>query len=248
MTEIGRMTIRLGEVDSTNEYAKELIGQGCLEGTIVLSEIQTGGKGRLDRKWESPKGGLWMSICLKPKGGLVGDKLGIIPLLTGCAAARAVEGLSEKNARVKWPNDVMINGKKMAGILSESILQGEDRWVIVGIGINVNNQVQEGYDFSEISTSITEETGRNFDLEKLLVQLICEFERLYNMAEDGRDSEVLDEWRGMADTLGKKVSINRISGEITGIARDIDEVGALILELHNGYTETILAGDCQHLE
>ncbi len=248
MTEIGRMVIRLEEVDSTNEYAKELIGQGCLEGTVVLSDIQTGGKGRLARKWESPKGGLWMSICLKPKDGLVGDKLGIIPLLSGCAAARAVSGISDLNARVKWPNDVIINGKKMAGILSESILNGEDRWVVVGIGIDVNNPVQEGYEFSDISTSITEETGRKFDLEKLMVQLICEFERLYNMAESGKDAEVLDEWRGMADTLGKKVSINRISGEITGIARDIDEVGALILELQNGHTETILAGDCQHLE
>ena len=248
MTEIGRMVIRLGEVDSTNEYAKVLIGQGCLEGTVVLSDLQTGGKGRLARKWESPKGGLWMSICLKPKGELVGDKLGIIPLLSGCATARAVKGVSDLNARVKWPNDIIVNHKKMAGILSESIMHGEERWVIVGIGININNPVQEGYEFSDISTSITEETGKEFDLEELRVQLICEFERLYNMAEAGKDAEVLDEWREIADTLGKKVSINRISGEINGIARDIDEVGALILELHNGHTETILAGDCQHLE
>ena len=248
MTEIGRMIIRLDEVDSTNEYAKELVGQGCLEGTVVLSETQSGGKGRLARKWESPKGGMWVSICLKPKGGLVGDKMGIAPLLSGCAVARAVEGVSGLNARVKWPNDVMVNNKKMAGILSESIMHGEDRWVIVGIGINVNNPIQEGYEFSDISTSIKEETGSELDQEELLVQLICEFERLYNMAESGKDAEVLDEWRGIADTLGKKVSINCISGEISGIARDIDEVGALILELHNGHTETILSGDCQHLE
>ncbi len=248
MIEIGRMVIRLDEVNSTNEYAKELILQGCQEGIVTLSDIQTGGKGRLSRKWESPMGGLWMSICVKPKGELVGDRLGIIPLLAGCAAARAIKGVSGLNARVKWPNDIMFNGKKMAGILSESILHEGDRWVIVGIGIDVNNPVQEGYDFSDISTSIREETGKVHDLEELRVQLICEFERLYNMAESGKDTEVLNEWRGMADTLGKKVSINRISGEINGIARDIDGTGALILEIAPGVNEVILAGDCRHLE
>ncbi len=248
MTEIGKIVVRLEEVDSTNEYAKELIGQGAKEGTLVISGIQTGGKGRLDRIWESPKGGLWISVALKPKGGLVGDKLGILPLMAGCAVAKAVNAVSGLDTRLKWPNDVMINGKKMSGILAESIIHDDDRWVIIGMGINVNNNVQEGYDFSSVSTSIIEEKGSPTEIEQLEIQLICELERLYNMAVEGQDKEILNEWRSTADTLGRKVLILRQKDELAGIAKDIDDKGALILELEDGSTEIVLAGDCQHID
>ncbi|MCK4757720.1 MAG: biotin--[acetyl-CoA-carboxylase] ligase [Thermoplasmata archaeon] len=248
MTELGWKIFRMDEVDSTNSFAKELITQSVEEGCLVISDIQTGGKGRMDRKWESPKGGLWLSIILKPKGELVGDRLGIIPLMSGCAAARAIEAISGLTTRVKWPNDVIINENKISGILSESIVHNRERWVIVGIGINVNNEVQDGYEFNRSPTSIIEETGNNTDLRTLEVQLICEMERFYNMAQSGKAKGVLDEWRQMADTLGRNVIINRIGDEIIGKAVDIDENGALVLELEDGSLEVIMAGDCQHLE
>lgn len=248
MTELGRKIFRMDEVDSTNSFAKDLIIQGVEDGSLVISDTQTGGKGRMDRKWESPKGGLWLSIILKPKGNLNGDRLGIIPLMSGCAAARAIEAVSGLTARVKWPNDVIINENKISGILSESILHDRERWIIIGIGINVNNSFQDDQKFSRMPTSIIEETGNKTDLRALEVQLICEMERLYNMAQDGKTKGVLDEWRQMAETLGRNVIVNRIADEIIGKAVDIDENGALVLELKDGTTETIMAGDCQHLE
>ena len=246
MNEIGRKIIRLAEVDSTNEYAKHLIGMGAEEGLAIVSETQTKGKGRLDRLWESPKGGLWLSIILEPEEPISGDKLGILPLMAGCAAAGAIQ-CTGLNARVKWPNDVIIHGKKACGILSESITHDGRRYVIIGIGINVNNKVREGYEFSDVSTSIIEEIGQSMDIELVERALLSEMNRLYrSMKEDSR--LVLEEWKKMADTIGRRVVIITPSGDVTGTAKDIDENGALLMEVEDGIIATVTVGDCRHLD
>lgn len=264
----GNKIIRLAEVGSTNEYAKELISKGiAVEGTVVVADVQTSGKGRLERLWESPKGGLWLSLILEPEEPIAGNKLGILPLMAGCAAAGAINcaladsggqtcrdkpdnassASTTKTARVKWPNDVMINGRKACGILSESLTHDGRRYVIIGIGININNRVQEGYGFSPVSTSIMEEVGRATEIELVQRALLSEIDRLYtNMKTNSQ--RVLEEWRRLADTPGRRVCINTPSGEVTGLARDIDENGALVVETEDGKTAAVSAGDCRHLD
>ncbi len=248
MTELGKITIRLEEVDSTNELAKEYIADSLGEGAVIVAEVQTQGKGRLDRVWESPKGGLWLSIILKPGETVIGDKMGVIPLMTGSAVAHAISTFAEIEARVKWPNDVVINGRKVCGILSQSIVHDDERWVVVGIGVNVNNKVREGYEFSPVSTSLTEELGEELDVDSLMKIVVCELEHFYNLLKEDKSDEVLEDWLGLSDTIGKKVKITTPTEEIVGVARGIDENGALILELENGDSQIVNVGDCRHLE
>jgi len=244
---IGQKVFRYHSVTSTNEVLKELAAEGFEPGTVVIGAIQTKGRGRMERTWVSPEGGLWLSVLLDASPEFRENKFGIIPLMTGCAVANAVSAAAGLAARVKWPNDVLINGKKVCGILGEIIDVEGKHLAVVGIGINVNNPVHEGYEFSPISTSIAEELGKEVNLEELERVLLAELDCRNNLLNEEKFDDILGEWRSISDTLGKKVRITTQTGDIEGLAKDIDENGSLMLE-RGGQVEIVLAGDCSHLE
>jgi len=244
---IGHKIIRYGSVTSTNEVLRELAQEGIEPGTVVVSSVQTKGKGRMTRTWESPEGGLWMSVLLETKKEFDNNKFGLIPLMSGCAVATAVMHEYNIDAGVKWPNDVLINGKKACGILGEIINVEEKQLAIIGIGINVNNKVQEGYEFSQVSTSLIEERGRKSRIEELENAILQELNHRNEMLVAGKYDELLDEWRELSGTLGKRVKITTLDEEFEGLTKDIDENGSLILEMDDGSLKTINVGDCQHL-
>lgn len=244
---IGQKIFRYDSVTSTNEVLKELAMEGFQPGVAVISGIQTKGRGRMERAWESPEGGLWLSVLLDASPEFRENKFGLIPLTVGCAVAETISAVTGLEVRVKWPNDVLIEGKKVCGILGEIVEVEGKHLAIVGIGINANNPVREGYEFSQISTSIAEELGKEADLEELEHVLLAELDCRANLLADQKFDAILEEWRSLSYTLCKKVKITTQTGEIEGLAKDIDDNGSLILE-RDGQVETVLAGDCAHLE
>ena len=244
----GRKIIRYDTVGSTNEELKKLAQEGAGPGTVVISKVQTKGKGRMTRTWESPEGGLWLSILLETETDFDNNKFGIIPLMSGCAVATAIMHEYNIEAGVKWPNDVLINGRKTCGILGELLKVDGKQLAIIGIGINVNNKVQEGYEFSQISTSIIEATGKKNKLENLEETVLQEIKHRIDMLAAGKYDELLHEWRELSGTLGHRVIIAGPNEMFEGLAKDIDENGSLILQLDDKTIKTVNVGDCTHLD
>ncbi|MCK5396625.1 MAG: biotin--[acetyl-CoA-carboxylase] ligase [Thermoplasmata archaeon] len=244
----GRKIFRYETIGSTNQALRELAQEGAGHGTIVVSKVQTKGKGRMTRTWESPDGGLWMSILLETEENFDNNKFGLIPLMSGCAVATAIMHEYNIEACVKWPNDVLINGKKACGILGELLNTDGKQLAIIGIGINVNNKVQEGYEFSQVSTSVLEETGKKNKLENLEETILQEIKHRIDMLAAGKYDELLDEWRELSGTLGQRVIIAGPKEMFEGLAKDIDENGSLIIEMNDKSTKTVNVGDCTHLD
>ena len=245
---LGHKIIRYDRVSSTNEVLRELAHDNFEPGTVVVARTQTRGKGRMTRTWESPEGGLWLSILMETEDSFDNNKFGIIPLMSGCAVATAIMNEYNIEAGVKWPNDVLIDGKKICGILGELLNVDGKQMAIIGIGINVNNGVQEGYEFSQFSTSLIEERGRKSKIEDLENAILMELNYRNDMLVAGEYDELLNEWRELSGTLGKRVKITAPNEMIEGLAVDIDENGSLILELDDNGRKTVNVGDCTHLD
>jgi BirA family biotin operon repressor/biotin-[acetyl-CoA-carboxylase] ligase len=244
---LGFKTFRYDTVDSTNDLLKGLAADGIEPGAVVTARIQTGGKGRMGRRWESPEGGLWMSVLLDAVPALRENKFGLLPLMAGASVASAIAMEYGLDASVKWPNDVLVGGRKACGILGELFkAQGRDL-AVMGIGVNVNNRIRNaGYEFSGASTSIMEEFGRDAHIETLEVAILEELGFRLELLEAGEHRKILDDWRQLSSTLGREVSVSTPSGIVKGVARDIDDDGSLLLE-SGGRTVTVMAGDCTHL-
>ena len=228
-------------VDSTNELAKKLAYNGAADGTIVIAEEQTGGKGRLERSFFSPKSkGIWFSIILRP---LCTPK--DAPKFTLMAAVAVVRALEKFNLRtgIKWPNDILYDGRKLVGILTEMSAEiGHVNYIVVGIGINVNVRREEfPADIREIAASLSEMNGENLNRAKIFRAILEEFDKLYISCNF---DEVFKIWRKFNITLGEKVTVlSAESGEIfTGTAIDIDNEGALIVD-SGGERKIVYAGD-----
>ncbi|AHF79760.1 biotin--[acetyl-CoA-carboxylase] ligase [Thermococcus paralvinellae] len=235
---IGRKIIYLQEVDSTNEFAKGIAPQEE-EGTVIVADIQTKGKGRKLRVWSSPKGGLWMSIILKPN---VHPKH--LTKLVFISALAVVETLAEFGieSKIKWPNDVLVGGKKICGILSEGkYSENRVEYVILGLGINVNNELPK--ELKDTATSIREVLGFEVPLIDVFKKLIGKLDKEYLQYLKGNYEEILGRWKMYSAIIGKRVRIITDDGEIAGVAIDIDENGALILKQNNGVLERIYYGD-----
>jgi BirA family biotin operon repressor/biotin-[acetyl-CoA-carboxylase] ligase len=244
---IGHKIIRYGAVSSTNGVLKKLAEDGVEPGTVVVAEVQERGRGRLQRTWESPKGGLWLSVLLDAEKQTAEGKTGLITLMAGCAVAEAISNTFKLEARVKWPNDVLIKGKKVCGILGEMVNVRKKHLAVIGIGVNVNNPVKKGYDFSPFSTSLTEELKKELAMEELEAEILCQLEKRNQLLSNGEFDAILEDWRKLADTLGKKVRLMTPTGQLEGVAKDIDENGSLLVKKPDGKIETVTAGDCEHL-
>lgn len=231
-------------VDSTNTYALKLAREGAPDGTVVISDQQTAGRGRLGRVWVSPPGvNIYMSVLLRPA--IPPAEAPLCTLAAAAALTRAVRGLYGLAASIKWPNDMLINGLKAAGILTEmSSEHGRVRHIVVGVGIDVNMPRELFPDeIRHISTSIMLEYGGKVSRAGLIRRFLEEFERYYGFLAGRERERILDEWRAMSCTLGRKVRVVGVKGEKTGFARDIDDSGSLVLEVDGGGVETVTSAD-----
>ncbi len=232
----------LETIGSTNDFAKSLIRSGVGEGAVIVARRQSSGRGRFTREWHSPEGGLYMSIILRPHLGL--EHAPLIGLLCGCAAAWTIQKVSGENASLKWPNDIMIDGKKVGGILSELVCNNESL-IIVGIGINLNNPIDTlPSGVRKTATTLVHELGREVSMDDFLTTLIRRIDFLLDrvLATNTFDS-VISEWRGLSSTLGNSVIVNGVSGIIRGEAVDIDSHGRLKILCPDGTIALVAEGD-----
>jgi BirA family biotin operon repressor/biotin-[acetyl-CoA-carboxylase] ligase len=228
------------EIGSTMDVARELAKKGAKEGTIVIAEAQTRGRGRLRREWLSPEGGIYFTVILRPRISPVYAPR--INLMAAIAVAATIRKLFELNAELKWPNDILIAGRKVCGILAEMDAEMDVvNFVNVGIGINANNSVTQ---FEKPATSLKDALGRKISRKEFLSALLVEIERRLPLL---MKAELLKEWKKLSATLNKDVRIMSLGEEVVGRAIDIDATGALILRKKDGSLTTVLVGDCIHL-
>ncbi|MEC0243290.1 biotin--[acetyl-CoA-carboxylase] ligase [Paenibacillus dokdonensis] len=231
---------------STQEEAKLLAEEDAPEGTLVIAEEQTGGKGRMGRKWYSPKGkGIWMSLVLRPK-----QPMHFMPqmtLMTGVAVCRAVRRTTGVMAGLKWPNDLLVNGRKISGILLESAAEDEYvRYCIAGIGISVNLDPQDyPQALTDVATSLKIEAGEEVDRVALIAAVLEEFEVLYALYQQEGFGPIASLWEALSVTLGKSVTVNTARGAVIGTAEKLDLSGALLVTTGEGQHESIFSGDVE---
>ena len=245
---MGKEILCFRKVFSTNSIAKFLANHSADEGTVLISEIQTKARGRSGKKWEAPDGGVWMSLILRPN--VPTARIGLITLATGVAIAKSIRSLGV-DARIKWPNDVLIHGKKISGVLTEvNATFNEIDWIVVGIGIDSNLKLE---DFSEDirigTTTLTEELPSKVDENELIAIFLNEFEKVYQLYKDGEIETILKDWRDLADTIGKYVNITQTGGKVTqGYVVGINNEGSLIIERQDGTLEKIISGELRTVE
>lgn len=243
-TLIGRDIRFFNVLDSTNHYASKLAHQGKPEGTVVIADCQTGGRGRFNRVWQSPPGrNLYTSIILRPS-----VEPSIAPQLTLTAGVAVVDVLSqycEKPVTLKWPNDVQVGGKKICGILTEMRTSGASvDYVIVGIGINLNMRKNEFHeDFREASTSVREENNDDVSRLQFTIDLYASFERWYKMYCSEGFEPIRTAWLDYAGIVGKQIRVNQPDDVRRGTALGIDEYGALLIFDDEQNIKRILSGD-----
>ncbi|HDR5039275.1 TPA: biotin--[acetyl-CoA-carboxylase] ligase [Bacillus anthracis] len=239
---IGQEIVYFDRIDSTNSYAKKEANK-LKDGTVILSEEQLLGRGRRGRNWSSPKGtGIWMSLVLKPNiPPTEGVKMTQIAAAAVCKAIRELTGL---NALIKWPNDIVINGKKICGILTEMAGElNEVNYIIVGIGINVNT---DGFacELKEKATSLFIEGGKKIDRKELVVNILKNFEVLYNNYIKDLDlDETLVIVKNYSAILGKEIKIIQGNLEKKARAIDINNEGLLLVQMDGGSKELISSGE-----
>ncbi len=248
---IGREIYYLPTVDSTNNYAKELARSGCGDGTVIIADQQTQGRGRMGRSWHSAdKRGIWMSIILRPPVGL-GD-IQIITLAASLAVALAVDEIFDIKVGIKWPNDIVLGGKKICGILTEMSMEMEQvDFLVLGIGLNFK---QQGSDFpkeiDDRATSLGVYLKKTYNLDignikrgQLIRPILSRLEDVYAKVNKGAVTDIIREWKDYSITLGKEVYVNFRGKQYKGIALDVDADGRLVVECEDGITRKILSGE-----
>jgi len=235
---IGQRVIYYPRLASTMEVAKQEAQQGATEGTVVIADEQTAGKGRLKRVWLSPKGNIALSIILHP--GVA--HLPSLIMLASLAVVHSIEAVTGLKSQIKWPNDVLINGRKVCGILIESEVQGNIvNYAIIGIGINVNLRLTDFPEIRLTATSLSDELGRSVSCLSVVRYLLVDMERLYLALRAGES--IYEEWRDSLVTLGRRVRVE--SGETTyeGVAESVAKDGSLLLRHSDGSLTKIVTGD-----
>ena len=242
---IGKNIQYFKETESTNIIAREM-ADSVEEGTVVIAESQTGGRGRIGRKWLSPEGGIWLSIILKPN--IQPSYAPRITLMAGVSVAKTIRNIGLP-AKIKWPNDILINGRKVCGILTEIEAEIDMiEYCVVGIGIDANVDTESfPEEIRDSSTSLKKELGHEINRADFVRNLLSEFEALYLVFRKGGFPSILEEWRDMSATIGEWVKITTQAKTIYGEAIGVDNEGALILETDEGKLEKIVAGNCEHL-
>ncbi len=244
---LGKSILRLTQVDSTNAYAAGLAKAGAREGTVIIAGMQNAGYGRMNRHWVSPKGGLWLSIILRPN--ITPKDAPILTLMGACAVVKTLKSTLGIDAKIKWPNDVLISGRKVCGILTEMRTRGSDiDFVILGLGVNANFRVRDmPEDMRDTATTLSTECGEDISVGEVLNSLIVDIDCLYDKLLSRGSEFIIEMWKSRSDTLGQHVRITAVKDSIEGTAMDVDESGALLVKTGDGELKTILAGDCVYL-
>ncbi|WP_400241972.1 biotin--[acetyl-CoA-carboxylase] ligase [Niallia sp. JL1B1071] len=241
---IGRNVHFEETVDSTQNIAQKLALEGAAEGTLVVAEEQLGGRGRLERKWQSPKyKGIWMSLILKPVIPIM--KTPQLTLLIAVAVVQGIQEVTGVQADIKWPNDLLVNGKKLTGILTE--MQADSDRVhslIIGIGINVNQQLEDfAEELQSSATSIYLETKTSWDRAIIIQGIMKHIEKLYLLYLQKGFYPIKLLWESYSISLGQKVRANTLNGSIFGLAKGITDDGVLLLEDEQGVVHFIYSAD-----
>jgi BirA family biotin operon repressor/biotin-[acetyl-CoA-carboxylase] ligase len=241
---IGRDIRVFEETTSTNDVIEKLARDNVAEGAVVFAESQTKGRGRLGRKWVSPlKKGLWLSVLLRPA--MRPAQVTRLTVASATALARALRKHTGIRPQIKWPNDILIGGKKLAGILTELNAEVDKvRYVILGMGINVNHALTDfPPELRKLATSVRIEKGETQDRARLAVQILQELEVDYRRIQEGKFEAVADEWEEQCATLGQPVVIHVGDRTVRGTAESLDQDGALLLRTQHGHLERIIGGD-----
>jgi BirA family biotin operon repressor/biotin-[acetyl-CoA-carboxylase] ligase len=238
---IGQSIVYSSSLGSTNELLKGLAAQGAPEGTLVIADEQTAGKGRLGRKWLAPPGAsLLLSLLFRPD--FAPNQAQRLTMLCSLAIADAIEGLTSLPAGLKWPNDIFIRGRKAGGILTESgTTGGRLDYVVVGMGLNVNLAASTLPELRGMATSLSQELGREVSRLELLWKILAGIEMRYESLRRGESPH--EEWAARLINLGHQVQVATPQGALAGWAEGVDADGALILRTPDGQRKRIVAGD-----
>ena len=247
---IGQKVYYFDSIDSTQNQALKIANEPENNGAVIIAATQTGGKGRTGRKWISPKGGIWFSIILHPKFDISITTL--FPIASSLALSKAIENTFEITPELKWPNDLTIKSKKIAGILVDAAFESNKiESLVLGVGINFNVDIKaikktlkDTPNFYGVS-SLSEQNKKVKPIQ-LVQNFFVELEKIYELLNKKQTKKIISEWTKRSSTLGKNVEINTTDGKIKGKATKIDEDGALIISNKNK-TEKVIAGDIIHL-
>jgi BirA family biotin operon repressor/biotin-[acetyl-CoA-carboxylase] ligase len=235
---IGQKILYFPKLDSTMEIAKREALWGSGAGTVIIAEEQTAGKGRLQRSWISPKGGIAISIILRPNL----NNLPYMIMLASLAVLDTVKQITGLKPQIKWPNDILIGEKKVSGILIENDIRDNVlKYTIIGIGINVNFHVSNYPEIAKIATSLADELKREVSKLEVLTCLLTEMDRGYQELTQGK--LIWERWRDHLVTLGQKVQVQMGSHIYTGTAETVTQDGSLMLRQQEGGLIKIIAGD-----
>ena len=244
---LGKRVYYFDSTDSTQNFAMEIASNDKENGTVIISKKQTVGRGRMKRKWKSPTGGIWMSIIIHPKFDVSYTTL--VPIATSLALCMAIEKILKIKPELKWPNDVTLKGKKVAGVLVDtSIISNEIENMVLGIGINFKikphelaSTIKKTPNFYGVATLVK----KNEKALPLVQQFLYELENVFQLINSRRIKKIKSEWTKRSSTIGRNVSIITSEGNVSGKAVKIDSDGALIIS--NGKkAERILVGDITH--
>ena len=246
---IGKQVYYFDSIDSTQNQALKMAGESANNGTVIIAAKQTGGKGRSGRRWVSPKGGIWFSVILQPKFNISITTL--FPIASALALSNALEKTFKISPELKWPNDLTIKGKKVAGILVDASLESNRiENMVLGVGINFNidakqiEKILKGTPNFYGVASLSEQKKKIKPIQ-LIQTFFIELEKIYNLLNTKQTKKIISEWTKRSSTIGKNVELNTRDGKIKGKAIRIDEDGALVLD--NDKNDRIIAGDIIHL-
>jgi len=247
---MGRRAYYFDSVGSTQNQAMKMASEQASHGTLIIAEKQTSGKGRLGRKWVSPKGGIWLSIILHPKFDI--SVITLFPIASALALSNAIEKTLNVKSEVKWPNDITINGKKIAGMLVDaSIESNKIENMILGVGINYNVEVKQiekqlkgtpnFYGVASLS-----EYNKTTKPVLLVQSFLLELEEIYNLLNKGDIKKIIRDWTKKSSTINQNIEVNTDDGKIKGKAIKIDDDGALVISA-NKQNKRIMSGDVIHV-
>ena len=245
----GKRTYYFDSVDSTQNQATKMASDETNNGTLIIAERQTSGKGRLGRRWVSPKGGIWLSIILHPKFDI--SVITLFPIASALALSNAIEKTLNIKSELKWPNDITINGKKVAGMLVDaSIESNKIENMILGVGINYNVDVKQIEkllkDTPNYGATSLSEHNKTTNPVVLVQSFLMELEEIYNLLNNGDVKKIIKDWMKKSSTIGQNIEVDTENGKIKGKAIKIDDDGALVISVNNK-NKRITSGDITHI-
>jgi BirA family biotin operon repressor/biotin-[acetyl-CoA-carboxylase] ligase len=235
------------KIESTQDCALSMAQNNSPSGTVIIAEKQSAGRGRMGKKWISPKGGLWMSIILQPR--FTSRKISLIQFIGALAVGDSILEMTGIVCTHKWPNDILIRGKKVCGSLVDANFEGDKGGtVVVGIGLNANFSTQELFNSATLEgcsdvTTLRDEIKHDIALNDITKLIIEKLEHYYLLLEDGKTREIIESWKQGSEIFGQRVTVNDGNNVFNGRALDLDDSGALLITLADGSVKKILFGE-----